>query len=227
LDLFAFGGLPLLLSYVLLNLSVLVSIIKVLKRRNGFDFVFVSLAGAWVCFQLQSIISINQVGLAIWGWILGASLIAMERIDLEQKDKGAAPRKYRSKEEFVSPGLRAGLGIVLGCLIAAPPLAADMKWRSAEISRNATLVESALQPSYLNPNNTLKYLEIVGRFHDSKLDNLAHTYAKKAIEFNPQSYDSWRLFTYIRGASEKEFQESLVRMHQLDPLNPNIVTDTK
>jgi hypothetical protein len=33
---------------------------------------------AWTCYQVQSLISINQVGLALWGWILTGALIAYE-----------------------------------------------------------------------------------------------------------------------------------------------------
>jgi hypothetical protein len=227
IDLFAFGGAPLLLSYLLINIAVLISIVKVLRRRSNFDFVFVSLAGSWVCYQLQSIISINQVGLAIWGWILGAALIAFERSSSEPDDIIVSRGKTRSREEIVSPSLRASLGLVVGCLIAAPPLAADMKWRSAQVTQDAAVVEQSLKPSYLNPNNTFRYLNTVGLFHDSNLDDLALTYARQAIEFNPQSFDSWRLFTYIRGASEQEVQQALLRMHELDPLNPNIVTETR
>jgi hypothetical protein len=227
IDLFAFGGLPLFLSYVLLNIAVAVSILKVLHRRGKFDFVFVSLAGSWICYQLQSIISINQVGLAMWGWILGAALIAFERSSSEATSQVTQQKKNRRPEEIISPGLRAGLGMIVGSLIAVPPLAADMKWRSAQISRDAAIVEASLKPSYMNPLNTFRYLNIVGTFHDSKLDDLAYEYAAEATRFNPQSFDSWRLFTFIRNTPEQKIQLSLLRMHELDPLNPNIVTGSK
>jgi len=229
IDLFAFGGAPLLLSYLLLNIMVLVSIIKVLKRKPEFDFIFVSLTGSWACFQLQSLISINQIGLAIWGWILGAALIAFERSSLASMEVKEARRTKISKKqvEIFSPNLKSGIGILVGLLIAVPPLSADMKWRSAQISRNATMIENALKPSYLNPESTFKYLNIVGAFHDSGLDDLAHKYALLAIDFNPNSFDSWRLLTYIRTASENERQQAISEMHRLDPLNPNIVVGSK
>jgi hypothetical protein len=77
-DVFAFGGWPLFVSYLfILSLSV-IAIFKVTVRTKAYDGVFVTLTTAWVCYQLQSIISINQIGLAIWGWLFGGALIAYE-----------------------------------------------------------------------------------------------------------------------------------------------------
>jgi hypothetical protein len=102
-----------------------------------------------------------------------------------------------------------------------------MKWRSAQVSLNAALVEASLEPSYLNPNNTFKFVDNVRAFHDSKLHELARTFAVKAIEYNPQSFDSWRLFLFIESATEEEIQKSLRQMHRLDPLNPKIENEIK
>ena len=61
------------------------SIIRVVKRSERFDAYFVSLVGAWVAYQTQSFISINQIGLAIWGWILSGLIIGYE-INTRVKD---------------------------------------------------------------------------------------------------------------------------------------------
>jgi hypothetical protein len=227
IDLFAFGGAPLLLSYTILNIAVLVSIIRVLLRRRSFDFVFVSLSGAWICFQLQSIISINQIGLAVWGWILGASIIAFDRSTSKPDSVAVNRRQSSNVEEIFGPGLRAGLGLLLGLLIAAPPLAADMKWRSAQVSRDAKVLEAVLVPSYLNPSNTFRNVNVVGAFVDSNLEELALINAAQAIKFNPNSYDSWRIITYIKTTSDQDKQEALLNMKRLDPLNPNLIVRPK
>ena len=77
-DVFAFGGWPLFIAYLgILALSV-IAIVKVTARTRTYDPIFVTLTTAWACYQLQSIISINQIGLAIWGWLFGGALIAYE-----------------------------------------------------------------------------------------------------------------------------------------------------
>ena len=172
-----------------------------------------SLVGAWLCFQLQSIISINQVGLAVWGWVLGAGIIAYERINRQNVGSEKVNVTNKSKKsngsQVVSPSLRAGIAMVLGVLIAVPPFAADVKWRSAQESRDAGKIEAVLVPSYFNPASSFKYLQIVGALEESHLSDLAHKYAMEAVKFNPHSYESWRLFTLIQSATPQEKQIAL------------------
>jgi len=229
IDIFAFGGLPLLISYLAIMGIVLHSIIRHALRGQALDYVFVGLVGAWLCFQLQSLISINQIGLAVWGWVLGAAIVSYERI----KRVVSSPELTKSKSikstsaEVISPNLRAGVALILGALVAVPPFAADIKWRSAQVSMDAAKIEAVLIPSYLNPPNSLKYLQIVGAFEDSNLTNLAHKYAVEAVKFNPHSYESWRLFTLIRSTTPAELQIALSNMKDLDPKNPRIIAEAK
>ena len=231
IDIFAFGGLPLLIFYLVIIALVFVSIIKYSFRNREFDVVFVSLVGAWLCFQLQSVISINQVGLAVWGWVLGAAIISYERIKREnasaEKAKATISKKKSNSLQIVSPALRAGIATVVGVLFAAPPFAADVKWRSAQESRDAGKIEAVLIPSYFNPASSFKYLQIVGAFEESHLSDFAHKYAVEAVKFNPHSYESWRLFTLIQSASPEEKQIALAKMKELDPRNPNIISEAK
>jgi len=229
IDIFAFGGFPLLISYLAIMGIVLFSIIRHALRNREFDYVFVSLVGAWLCFQLQSVISINQIGLAVWGWVLGAAIVSYEHI--KRRVISTEPANSKSiratSSDVISPNLRAGVAIALGALIATPPFAADVKWRSAQLSMDATRIEAVLAPSYFNPPTTNKYLQIVGAFEQSDLTELAHRYAVEAVNYNPQSYESWRLFTLIRGATPEEKQLALSKMQELDPKNPNIISGTR
>jgi hypothetical protein len=229
IDIFAFGGLPLLVSYLAILGIVIASIIRYFLRNQEFDYIFVSLVGAWLCFQLQSVISINQIGLAVWGWVLGAAIVSYERIKRTAIDLDPIKTKSikSTNSEVISPNLRAGVALALGALVAAPPFAADVKWRTAQLSMDATKIEAVLSPSYFNPPATNKYLQIVGAFEKSDLTDLAHKYAVEAVNYNPQSYESWRLFTLIRGATGEERQIALSKMKELDPKNPNIVSEAR
>ncbi|MEI8025892.1 MAG: O-antigen ligase family protein, partial [Pseudomonadota bacterium] len=79
IDFFASGGYPLLLSYLGILGFAFVSIIRVTARRKEYDRVFVGLTAVWLCYEVQSFISINQIGLAIWGWLFTGLLVAYER----------------------------------------------------------------------------------------------------------------------------------------------------
>ena len=233
-DVFAFGGWPLFSVYIAILLLSVIAIIKVTLRTKAYDGVFVTLTTAWVCYQLQSIISINQIGLAVWGWLFGGALIAYEIAtrsktesigDLSTTPKGTKGKVIKNKqsESIFSSTLIAGIGAVIGLLIASPPYSADAKWRSAITSQNVQKVEEALVPRYLNPMNSYKYASAVQLFESSKLPDLALKYAKIGVEFNPNHFDSWKVLYFISKASPEDKALALANMKRLDPNNPNVL----
>jgi O-antigen ligase len=233
-DVFAFGGWPLFIPYLAILLLSVIAIVRVTIRARAYDGVFVTLTTAWVCYQLQSIISINQIGLAVWGWLFGGALIAYEVATRPKKDdistdsnkgKQSSGRtvKQKSSETIFSSTLIAGIGAVVGLLIAAPPYSADSKWRTALTSQNVQKVEEALVPGYLNPQNSYKYANAVQLLESSKLEDLALKYAKIAVEFNPDHFDSWKMLYFISKSSPEEKALALENMKRLDPNNPNVL----
>jgi hypothetical protein len=231
-DVLAFGGWPLFLSYVGILLLSVIAIIKVTARTRAYDPIFVTLTTAWVCYQLQSIISINQIGLAIWGWLFGGALIAYEVATRPKEsdnggsvDKTNGPRvvKKKQSEAVVSSTLVAGIGAVIGLLLASPPYSADAKWRSAISSQDARLVEEALTPGYLNPENSYKYANASQLFEGSKLYDLAYKYAKIGVEFNPDNFDAWKVLHFVSKSTPEDKAIALENMKRLDPNNPNVL----
>jgi hypothetical protein len=234
MDMFSFGGWPLFISYTAISVCVLFSIIKFTIRNKKFDFTFVTLVSVWTCYQLQSIISINQVGLAIWGWVTAGLIIAYTKLDqnmaeqsLQKSSKKSRNGFTASTNEVLTPKLYAGLLSVIGLLISAPPLSADMKWRDAQLSQDVAKVEAILKPSYMNPLSTNKMINVVGVFETNKFYDLAHKYALDAVKFNPNSYESWRTITLLSKSTEQEKGEALAQMKRLDPLNPELKDVTK
>lgn len=226
-DVLASGGWPLFIAYIAIVLLALVAIIRVTFRERAYNPVFVAMTVAWAGYQLQSVISINQIGLAIWGWLFSGALIAYEistrKIDNEEKvTKSKKVSSRRNTEQHFSPTLVAGIGAVVGCLLACPPYTADSKWRSALASSSIEQLESALVPAYLNPANSYKYVSAVGIFEQNKFPDQAYEYAKIAVEFNPNDFDSWKMLYSISKSSAEEKANALANMKRLDPLNPNL-----
>jgi tetratricopeptide (TPR) repeat protein len=122
-----------------------------------------------------------------------------------------------------SSTLLAGIGAVVGLLIAAPPYSADAKWRSALVSQNVQKVEEALVPGYLNPMNSSTYLNAVQLLESSKLYDLAYKYALVAIDFNPNNFDAWKVLYLITNSTAEEKARALENMKRLDPNNPNVL----
>lgn len=230
LDIFAFGGWPLFLSYLALLGITLVTIIRYSIKLKSYDRVFVALVVAWICYQLQSIISINQIGLGFWGWLLSGALLSYTRIlknELNTKPSELSRRSINSKSRnssVISVGLIAGIGMMVGALVSVPPLSSDMKWVSARKTSDAAQLEQALQARYLNPNNSQKYFMTIELFEQSGLFDTSHKFALEAVRFNPDSYDGWKLLSLLRKTNELEKVKALENMKRLDPLNPNLIS---
>ena len=224
-DVLASGGWPLFVPYVFIVILAFIAIVKVTLREKQYNPVFVAMTVAWVGYQLQSIISINQIGLAIWGWLFSGALIAYEastrNVDapVAQEKRRKVPAS-RSSEQHFSPTLLAGVGLVIGGLIACPPYTADNKWRNALSSSSVEQLEAALIPGYLSPANSNKYASAVGIFEKSQFPDQAYKYAKIAVEFNPNDFDSWKILYSISKSSPEEKADALANMKRLDPLNP-------
>jgi tetratricopeptide (TPR) repeat protein len=223
IDFFASGGYPLLISYVGILFLGVIAIVRVTLRQRSYDGIFVALAATWATYQLQSIISINQVGLAIWGWVLTGALVAYEFTSREASVTQEKTKSVKPKELIFSPQLVGGIGLVIGGLIAVPPLSADSKWRTALKSQNIQQVEAALQPSYLAPRDSARLAQAVLLFEQNKFYDQAYTYAKIAVEYNPNYFDAWRVLYAITKATPAEKEEALKNMKRLDPLNPDVL----
>jgi hypothetical protein len=123
---------------------------------------------------------------------------------------------------IISPQLVAGLGIVAGVLIAVPPLSADIRWRSALDSQDASKVMAALEPGYLNPSDSQRYAQAVQLFASSDLMDQAHEIAIKATEYNPDYFEAWKIVYFLSNSTEAEKALALKNMKRLDPRNPDV-----
>lgn len=223
IDFFAFGGWPLLISYLCILAVGIISILKVILRTKTYDSTFVGLTVLWSCYQVQSIISINQIGLAIWGWLATGALYAYSRMNLVEETslKSSAPVGKKKPAQVVSPNLIGGIGLTIGLLIAFPPLNADIKWRNALDSRNLQNLEKALEPTFFNPEDSNKYAQAVVTLRNSNLNDLALKYTLIAIEFNRNNSDFWKLLYTNPVATESQKISALNNAKRLDPRNPD------
>ena len=229
LDMFAFGGWPLFLSYLGILALGIVAIIRLVLREKSYDAAAVSLIVAWIGYQVQSIISINQIGLAIWGWILTGALIGYEISTRERNlvvsDNSVVKKSKLKKIENDESQLIVFASILslVGLMVALPPLTADTKWRSAQMSLSVEAIEGSMKYDYFNPQNTMKFQTNIQILEQSNFPDLARKYALEATQWNPDAYDLWRILYLIKNSSPEEKVLALENMKRLDPLNPDLI----
>ncbi len=222
IDILAAGGYPLFIAYMALIVMSLIAAIKLTFIQKEFNFVKVGLIVTWICYQVQSIISINQIGLAVWGWVTGGALIAYEfstRSAPTDSTSKLNRRKTIKDNPLISAQMLAGLGMVAGIIIAIPPLSGDIKWREALKAQSAELVTAALTPAYMSPASSNLYTNATQIFNQNDLPAMAYKYGKLSTEFNPNHFDAWRLLYALKNSTPEDRKLAKENMIRLDPLN--------
>jgi O-antigen ligase len=230
IDAFAGIGFPGLLTYLAINGLILFAALNHLKRTKAFDGRFLTLFLCWATYQLQSIVSINQIGLAVWGWLLGGSIIAYTKSHAsgnlaESKDKSkiTVPRKLQKKQENVlldaSTSMKIIGGAVIGLLIALPPFVMDAKLRNF-FSGNSGRSETAIAIGQSWPVDNLRLNKIIVSLASNNQNEQARELAAFSSLKFPNDYASWwALYQLTRdGIPEKEFLRN--KLHEIDPFNP-------
>ena len=222
LDISSYGGFPLVLIYITLMLLVVISAVKVIKRSQGFNAGFVGLIAGWVAFQAQSIISINQIGLALWGWVLSGLIIGYE---INTRDAASVAEnktgKSITKPEQASAGttLAMFVGLIVGVLVGMPPYLASAQYKGALESGDPTVVQES---AYIWPVDYSRMIQVAITLNDNKLEDQGLQVALDAVERFPDNYVVWGTLSLMKKATEEQKAEALSQMKRLDPLNPNL-----
>ena len=215
LDILSSGGFILLTVYLVIMLLVIIAAYRVIKREEGYNHYFVFILTAWFAYQIQSIISINQIGLAVWGWILSGAIIGYER-------STSSPINVKilknSKSGFVTY-TKLVSGLVIGLILGIIPIRNDVAFKSALDSRQIELV---LASGYQEPQSPQRMLQVASLFKQNSLFELSSQVARDATIKFPRSYENWEILSTLEGVSDLEKLNALKKMRQLDPLNPNL-----
>jgi O-antigen ligase len=223
LDIGSNGGFPLFLIYLGIIVLVLTSIVRIMKRNSGFDVIFTSIVSAWVAYQAQSLISINQLGLGVWGWSLSGLIIGYElktRPDEklaspQQGKKGRPVHKSISALAVVSTFIMTGSGIA----IALPPYLAAGKFYKALQSGDANVIESA---AYIKPLDRFRVLYVAQILQENKLESNAIAILRDASILYPDSSQVWTRWAGIASASPSDVARAKAQMKRLDPYSPDL-----
>ena len=220
IDIFAYGGFPLFVSYLALLVIAITAIFKVIKRTSSYDKYFYPLATAWVCYQAQAMISINQIGLAVWGWVLTGAVIGYERctrnLGTEAKQDSNVKKKVSTKDQSTSTYLTSVIGLALGLAISFPPFIADSAWRSAMKSAK---IENVQKAATQWPMDSYRLANVAILFEQNKFPQQAYDITKKLNAFNPGYFDGWKLLAGISLPTAQEKADATKNMHKLDPRN--------
>jgi len=242
IDIGANAGLIAFISFILINIFALYTALLVIKRSREFDPLFVTVLSIWVGFNAQLLISINQIGVSIWGWITTGLIIGYNvfQVNFDSKDlelKTSALHKKiasRSSNDMkLLPGslVLVSVGFFVGACIGLPAYIGEARYFTEMSSGDPIRIQKA---AYIWPKNQQHFMQVGATLRDNKSNtaiarpelkpetipdysHLGIQVARDAIKYFPDSIYTYQLLRSFTGITTQEDVLTKEKMRELDP----------
>jgi O-antigen ligase len=232
LDVSSYGGFPLFLAFVSFSVLVIYSFTKYfVNARKELDPFVIAIFCGWTAYQIQALISINQIAVGIWGWLFTGALLGLLRyqnIDVEEKKHGNTrdqispllmQKKLRGQLLPAKISLQVFGLTVVGFVMAFFPAYADSKYFSASSSGDVAVMKSATE----FPGTSLFHLTLTAdRFRNMGATEEAKSMLKVLTQSYPRDFYAWRVIAYTDLFPVEDRQKALKVLKELDPYNPQL-----
>jgi O-antigen ligase len=208
----ATGGYPLALIYFSIIVLSLYSFIKLQKERNVFDKNLVAIFSAWLCFQLQSLISPASISTLTWNFIICGSLIGLSIENSNTNESKLLKSMRLSKVSSYSL-------LLLSILVTYPLFNSDRLALQSIRTGDGNLAIVAAK-SY--PESVIRYSRIGITLLNSGLYPQSLDVARSAVKFNPNAVSAWILILVNESAPISERQQAKNEILRLDPFNKEV-----
>ena len=199
IQIFAMAGFFAGIFYLSLVIYVFVSGLRLLKQcQPNEKTIVLGLLSAWLGFQAQSLISIDNLGISVWGWLLGGSILGLSFAQKEDvKSLNAGSSKNMVKINLFQPSV--SLIFLLPVIIFISSL--------YKIEHNMFVLKGISSPSF--PENKPAVL----KFSNEVLDNpIADQFYKYRVTFH----------LYDMGFKAEAYQAAS-KLSDNDPINPDFL----
>ena len=232
IQIFATAGMFAGVLYLALMAFIFYQGIKTIRKVDSEKKLLIGgIVSAWLAFQAQSIISIDNIGISIWGWILSGIIIGLaNEVDSKEVNGDNVDKKqFRDlkKIRLMQPVI-SGLATLLAILLIVPLYRAEsnmyqerMRFDPTNSANTGPLIEYAnkifngklVDPNYKLTSTT--YLFSVGANNEAVLE------LEKIVKSDPRNQDAYVLLArYYEATSDfqraNEYREIVSK---LDPWN--------
>jgi hypothetical protein len=172
IQMFATAGFIVGITFLLLHIYILLCAVRLVANADKDDKIYFSgLLGAWLVYASQMVISIDNIGLTIWGWILGGAIVGLfvkskssDHID-HQKNQ-IASKKTNDFQPLLSGVLTIVTLVLVAILFRGESIA--MQARDAFNQNNppdspklSQIANQAFQTPLIDPFYKLKIAELL------------------------------------------------------------------
>jgi len=231
IQIFATGGIFVGLAYLSITGFVIYSGIQGIRKNQGNARLLVAgVFAAWVAYFAQSIVSIDNIGIAIWGWVLGGAVIGISRTRIlekleEPQNKGRIVAKPQSSMTLAQP-IISGVLVLAVFFLVIPMYKGETE--SQNVGRYAMpqtqsdrqsfhdLLKKTIELPLLNPNYEA---ELAVKFAQSGFVNESFNYLKQIQTADPESYTAPNIAAdfYEQLKQPQNAIAQRLRLQQLDP----------
>jgi O-antigen ligase len=231
----ATGGLVLLLAYLVLVFFTGHRAVIAFQKSN--DKILVSgVFSIWIAFQVQSLVSIDQIGLVVWGWAAAGCLVALSYLDAganSTKKSSRTSLKVKPPKRVERYAIFSLLTIVglLPSILLLPTIQNELTLRKRIVDLVSSTSEDSLrlnaQELYLEASNSQQpelRLQALDYLLQVKSSGIGLKLAVTTANQFPESFASWDALASIyegQGQKEKAIAARKVTI-KLDPLNDEI-----
>jgi len=232
IDIFAFGGFPLIVTTMFPILLVFQSKLKsissplnISKQDKGIGTLTRGLFLAWIGFIFQALISPFSVALAYLGFLLTGFLYGRlskvkenEESSMNGFKRGVIP-KSGAKKSAVNRAIKLFL---IPLLLSLPyfgfqPIIADAKFRDGIEQGNGDVI---YRIALSQPKNFQRMQNTAEIFIQNQREALATTIIREMVEQNPEKIAGWRLLVQVSKTESDKIAIS-AKIRALDPKNPD------
>ena len=226
---FATGGFFLGLLYLILNGYILKRAIYGIKNLTGNNrLLLAGVFAAWIAYHAQSLISIDNIGISIWGWILGGAIVGLSVSAMAVENEKEIFFLRKKIDINLSQAVTSGFATVLALVLAVMIYRGESN--SYKGSESVNLQDAAsrayfkeLQLKVINtPLNDPNYkLFAASRLVQGGFTDEAIAEVKKINLQDPRNFDTLMLLatTYEQLNMLSDAIVYREKMVQLDPWN--------
>ena len=203
------GGVPLLILYLTMIIIVAFAVKKLASNMSSFKPELVAVISCWIAWAVQGVISIDNVGLASWGWYLSGLITGLAAVS------GKSTEDYSGPRVKIKSGLKPYVaGALIGAIIASPLITREYRYvKSIESGDPKALQAAALQ----FPQDVFRIGRAAEILKEYKIQKESLFLAQAGVKNFPESYAAWAVVYTSPWASEAERAQAKIKLFELDP----------
>ena len=221
LDLLVGGGFILLIIYILLLIYTFYKVKSFILQPSQYKIGFVAVFSIFVSYIAQSVISANQLGLAVLGWICLGALVGYKKIDLETSDL-ISTRIKSTNTKSLGKGSRSrrvvslslSFGMIIGFLFAFPLYNTNVKQQTAANNKNA---DQYLAAALTWPRDSVRMSLLAERLISGGYYSHASTVLNEALKVTPYSAIPLKVMLAFPSLDQDSKDNILQKIKLLDP----------